>query len=465
MNKQTGKSKFLTVLIFLGDLFLINFVICFLSYLGLVPSNNDITPVFRQIILVLNASYIPVFYLIKEQHERRVFEMDRMMRLAFYAVVFHFAFFYTLINFLYIPHLPISFLFTYYAILYVLISCWWVMGRVILKKIRIKGFNYRNVVIVGAGRNGVELANTIKRDPTFGFRLLGYFDDNPNVKTGDIPLLGSVEDVTDYIQQNSVDEIYCALPDSQGDRIIRLLNFAEKNFVRFFIIPGYHTYLKRMVDMHMLNGVPFFSLLTEPLANDMNRGVKRVFDIVFSLLVLTLIFPYVFVFTAIAIRLSSPGPIFFKQARTGLKGEDFYCYKFRTMKVNKDADQLQAQKNDPRKTKVGDLLRKTNIDELPQFFNVLKGDMSVVGPRPHMLKHTEDYSALIDKYMIRHFVKPGITGWAQVRGFRGETKKLEQMEGRVNMDVWYIENWSLWLDLKIIFLTVFNVFKGEKNAY
>ncbi len=168
MNKRTGKSKFLTSLIFLGDLFLINFVICFLSFIGLVPSNNDITPIFRQIILVLNVSYIPVLNLIKLQHEQRFFEMERMIRLAFYAVVFHFTFFYTLINFLYIPNLPIGFLFTYYAILYVLISCWWVAGRVILKEIRIKGFNYRNIVIIGAGKNGVELANTIQETGTNG---------------------------------------------------------------------------------------------------------------------------------------------------------------------------------------------------------------------------------------------------------------------------------------------------------
>ena len=150
---------------------------------------------------------------------------------------------------------------------------------------------------------------------------------------------------------------------------------------------------------------------------------------------------------------------------TGLKGEDFDCYKFRTMHVNEDSDKLQAVKNDPRKTKVGDFLRKTNIDEIPQFFNVLKGDMSVVGPRPHMLKHTEDYSALIDTYMIRHFVKPGLTGWAQVNGFRGETKKLEQMERRVEMDVWYIENWTPWLDFKIVVKTIVNIIVGEKNAY
>lgn len=160
-----------------------------------------------------------------------------------------------------------------------------------------------------------------------------------------------------------------------------------------------------------------------------------------------------------------PGPVFFKQKRTGLNGKTFTCFKFRSMRVNDDADQLQATKNDPRTTKWGEIMRHTNIDELPQFINVLLGSMSVVGPRPHMLKHTEQYSSIIDKYMIRHFVKPGITGWSQVNGFRGETKELGQMEGRISGDIWYIEHWTFGLDLYIIYKTIANAIHGEENAY
>lgn len=465
MNKRFGKSRFFSVFVFLGDLFLINFVFFALYCADFLPAEFLRGSLVRQVVLLLNASYLPVFYLIREQHQQRVFEMDKMIRLAFYAIVLHFMFFSILLNFLYLPKLPLKFLASYYFMLYMLVSLWWVSGRIYLKKLRGKGRNFRSIVILGAGRNGVELAKTIKKDPTFGFNLLGYFDDNLDLKTGDIPLLGRIEDVYDFVEQNNVDEIFCSLPYTQGERILKILDFSERNLIRFYIIPGYYTYLKRRIDMHSLNGIPYFSLFREPLENDLNRAIKRGFDILFSLMVLIGIFPFVFLFSAIAIKLSSPGPIFFKQLRTGLQGEDFYCFKFRTMKVNAEADKLQAQKNDPRKTRLGELMRKTNIDELPQFLNVLKGDMSVVGPRPHMLKHTEDYSQLIDKYMIRHLVKPGITGLAQVRGFRGETKEVEQMEGRVNMDVWYIQNWSMWLDLKIIFQTVFNVFKGEKNAY
>jgi putative colanic acid biosynthesis UDP-glucose lipid carrier transferase len=201
-----------------------------------------------------------------------------------------------------------------------------------------------------------------------------------------------------------------------------------------------------------------------PLKNPLNSAIKRAFDIVFSAVFL-IFSPLIFIPVAIGIKLSSPGPIFFKQERTGYLGRSFYCYKFRTMRVNATADSAQATKDDPRKTKFGDFLRRTSIDELPQFFNVLRGDMSVVGPRPHMLKHTELYSSIISSYMVRHFVRPGITGWAQVNGYRGITDELWKMEKRVEHDVWYIEHWNFFLDLKIIVRTVINALGGEKNAF
>lgn len=217
--------------------------------------------------------------------------------------------------------------------------------------------------------------------------------------------------------------------------------------------------------MEVMDSIPLLTIRREPLQAAYNRAIKRAFDIIFSFCILITIYPVLYTIAGFLIKRSSPGPILFKQKRTGLYGHEFECYKFRTMKMNEQADSMQAVKNDPRKTKIGDFLRRTNLDEFPQFVNVLKGDMSVVGPRPHMLRHTEQYSALIDKYMIRHLVKPGVTGWAQVTGYRGETRTLEQMEGRVKRDVWYIENWSFFLDLKIIVITVLNMFRGEDNAY
>ena len=215
----------------------------------------------------------------------------------------------------------------------------------------------------------------------------------------------------------------------------------------------------------LIGSVPILRLHEEPLSSFENRMIKRTFDFLFSLLFLCTLFPVIFLIVSAVIKTTSPGPIFFKQKRNGLNGKEFWCYKFRSMKVNKDADKVQATINDPRKTKFGNFMRKTNIDELPQFINVLLGDMSIVGPRPHMLKHTEEYSQLINKYMVRHFIKPGITGWAQVTGFRGETRELSQMEGRVKADIWYMEHWTFMLDLYIIYKTVANALRKDKQAY
>lgn len=219
------------------------------------------------------------------------------------------------------------------------------------------------------------------------------------------------------------------------------------------------------MEVEMINGMPVLSLRKEPLRKTYNKAIKRAFDIFVSGVFLVTCFWWIYLIVALITKITMPGPVFFRQKRNGLLGEEFYCLKFRSMKVNKEADRLQATKNDPRKTKWGNLMRHYSIDELPQFINVFMGSMSVVGPRPHMVRHTEEYSALIDKYMVRHFVKPGITGWAQVSGARGETEYLWQMEDRIKKDIWYIENWSLWLDIKIMYYTVRNAVFGDGQAY
>ncbi len=311
----------------------------------------------------------------------------------------------------------------------------------------------------------MELYNVLRDDLAYGFNVLGFFDDNTALKEILPNYLGRIEEMNDFVSEHKVDEIYCTIPGANSDKISNLLLFAEKHMIRFYIVPEFYRDIKKSMVMEIMEFIPLLSIRNEPLQSVSKRAVKRTFDIVFSTLVLILLYPVLYLIIGLLIKLSSPGPILFKQKRTGIYGKEFDCYKFRTMKVNKDADLVQAVKNDPRTTKIGSFLRRTNLDEIPQFLNVLLGDMSVVGPRPHMLKHTEQYSKLIDKYMVRHLVKPGITGWAQITGYRGETKTLEQMEGRVKRDVWYIENWSFFLDLKIIFVTVLNMFRGEKNAY
>ena len=234
--------------------------------------------------------------------------------------------------------------------------------------------------------------------------------------------------------------------------------------VRFYYVPISAESLGLNLKREQMDDLEVYTTYENPLQNSVNGAEKRAFDL---LLVLVFLIPTLLVFPIvwILIKIQSPGPIFFKQKRTGLDGKDFYLYKFRSMHVNKDSDKVQATKDDPRKYPFGNFMRKTNLDEVPQIFNILKGDMSVVGPRPHMLAHTAQYSQLIDKYMVRHFVKPGVTGWAQVMGFRGETKELWEMEERVKRDIWYMEHWSIWLDIRIVWMTMKTFFVHDKKAY
>ena len=342
--------------------------------------------------------------------------------------------------------------------------------RYMVKSFRKMGWNTVSVFFVGSASNMLELYNEMMGDLSHGYRVKGYFNDTPSsVFPENIPCLGSVADVIPYLEKNNskdVRQLYCCLTSDREGDIRDIINFCENHVVRFFSVPNVRNYLKRRMNMELLGEVPILYIREEPLRQIENRLGKRLFDIAFSSLFLLIFFPFIFLVVATIIKITSPGPIFFRQKRNGLNGKEFYCYKFRSMKVNAQADTMQAVKDDPRKTKFGDFMRKTNIDELPQFINVLLGDMSVVGPRPHMLKHTEEYSELINRYMVRHLIKPGITGWAQVNGCRGETKELYQMEERVRKDIWYVENWTFWLDLRIIWLTVRNMLmRNEKMAY
>ena len=356
----------------------------------------------------------------------------------------------------------------FYVVLIISIITYRLVFRRILELYRKRGENVRKVVLVGSHANMIELYHSMTDDPTSGYRVLGYFEDEPaNGYFERVPYLGTPKDVIDYLSYRAgeIDQLYCSLPSVRSGEILPIINYCENHLVRFFSVPNVRNYLKRRMYFEMLGNVPVLSIRREPLELRENRILKRGFDLVCSLLFLCTLFPIIYIVVGLAIKLSSPGPIFFKQKRNGEDGREFWCYKFRSMKVNAESDILQATEYDPRKTKVGDFIRRTNIDELPQFINVLKGDMSMVGPRPHMLKHTDEYSHLINKFMVRHFVKPGITGWAQVTGFRGETKELWQMEGRVQRDIWYIEHWTFILDLYIIYKTVYNVLCGDKEAY
>ena len=356
----------------------------------------------------------------------------------------------------------------FYIVLIVVIVSYRLAFRYFLELYRKQGGNVRKVILIGSHENMQELYHAMTDDPTSGYRVLGYFEDFPSDRyPSDILYLGHPQEVNNFLEQNvgRVDQLYCSLPSARSAEIVPIINYCENHLVRFFSVPNVRNYLKRRMHFEMLGNVPVLSIRREPLELLENRIVKRTFDIVCSTLFLCTVFPFIYIIVGIAIKMSSPGPIFFKQKRSGEDGKEFWCYKFRSMRVNTQCDTLQATEHDPRKTRIGEIIRKTSIDELPQFINVFKGDMSIVGPRPHMLKHTQEYSQLINKFMVRHFVKPGITGWAQVTGYRGETKELWQMEGRVMRDIWYIEHWTFLLDLYIMYKTVYNAIHGEKTAY
>lgn len=294
----------------------------------------------------------------------------------------------------------------------------------------------------------------------------GYFEDAQEVnEISFFPILGNRKECIPYAIENGITEIYSTLSPEKHPYVYELAHTAEMNMIRFKFVPDFHLFVNRNIHIDFVQDIPILSLRSEPLEDITSRIQKRLFDITFSFLIIVLLLSWLMPIIAIFIKLSSKGPVFFIQLRSGKNNHHFRCYKFRTLQVNKEADVKQVTQNDNRMTKVGSFLRKTNLDELPQFFNVLLGNMSVVGPRPHMLRHTEDYSRILGEYMIRHFVKPGVTGWAQVHGFRGEIKKEEQLRKRIEHDIWYMENWSLWLDLRIVFLTIYITIKGDKNAY
>lgn len=324
--------------------------------------------------------------------------------------------------------------------------------------------DYKQVIIIGAGPLGLELKNFMKDNIILGYKVAGFFDDPEHAAPGML-LLGGPEESIAYAKAHRIKEVFCALPDTELDRIQVLMRRADREMIRFKMVPDVKDYFKKNVSVQWFGHIPVLSPRTEPLEIKSNQVLKRSFDVLVSLMVIIFVLSWVIPLMAILIKAGSRGPVFFRQLRSGKDNVPFYCLKFRSMVINDEADSRQAQKMDSRITGIGAFMRRNSIDELPQFINVLFGEMSVIGPRPHMLQHTAEYSALIDQFMVRHLVLPGITGWAQIKGFRGETTAEESMQERVRADIWYLENWSFLLDLKIMFLTAWHVIIGNENAH
>ena len=339
-------------------------------------------------------------------------------------------------------------------------------GRRYLRREAAKPENRRTAVVVGAGALGVKVARAFQARGDIGMSFLGYFDDRMDERVDRSAVtkrLGSLAQVASYVREHTVHEVYVTLPLGSQPRIVQLLEQVQGTTASVYFVPdvfGISIIQGRLQDM---NGVPVVGLCETPFTGT-NRLVKRVSDLVLASLILLLISPLLLVL-AIGVKLSSPGPVVFKQRRNGLDGEEIIVYKFRSMRAQDNGDVVtQATKDDPRVTPFGAFIRRTSLDELPQFFNVLQGRMSIVGPRPHAVAHNEMYRQMIKAYMVRHKVKPGITGWAQIHGLRGETDTIEKMQARVEYDLEYLRNWSLGLDLQIIARTIKVVF-FDHNAY
>jgi len=329
----------------------------------------------------------------------------------------------------------------------------------LLKKYRkvFKG-NLRKVVIVGLNKKTDQLRKYFNDNPDYGYQLKKTFDLNKKDKI-------SINDVISFISENEIDEIYSSVAEMNNKELLSLIDYADNNLKILKFLPDNKEIYSKKLDFTYYGYLPILSLRSIPIDEPINLFTKRSFDIFFSLLIIIGILSWLTPLIGLLIKLESKGPVFFKQKRNGLDYKEFYCYKFRSMKPNPEAHLHQIRKGDPRVTRIGKFIRKTSIDELPQFINVLKGDMSVVGPRPHMVSHTHMYAEKIDKFMVRHFIKPGITGLAQVSGFRGEVEDDDFIKNRVKYDIYYLENWSIIMDIRIVIKTVFDALRGDDKAY
>ena len=349
-------------------------------------------------------------------------------------------------------------LFRFFIKIFVLIALFKITIYILLIKYReYIGGNYRNVIIIGDNKNTNQLTRIFKTRKEFGYSYKAKF----NTNSDDF----SLDTCFNYIKENDIDEVYCSISELTDIEISKIINYADNNLKIVKFIPDVKKIFTKNLLFEYYDYLPILSLRKIPLEEPVNKFLKRVLDIVVSLLVIILIMSWLVPLIGVLIKLESKGNVFFKQKRSGINNNHFMCYKFRSMKKNDNADLVQMTKGDMRVTEMGKFIRKTSIDELPQFFNVLKGDMSVVGPRPHMISHTKMYADSVDRFMVRHFVKPGITGMAQIKGCRGEIETKRDIINRVKYDIFYLENWSILLDFKIVFLTVFNIFKGEEKAY
>jgi len=460
MYKHGRYRIIIGILFVLGDMIMLNLLYFSMLYAFNVKFND----VYHLIFVFLNLGYLLSFVIVPvDFNDVQQMRTIHLLERNFYKLTVTAFILITSMFFLQIAE-PTSRLFvlTFFSAACILMTInQWLIRRLLSISMKQK---FSKGIILGAGQLGDKIFKEMLDNLYNGVVILGFFDDDLNKTRKEIK--GTIEDAKDFILKNGITDVFCTLPRSAEDKIVDFIKFSEKNVLNFHIVPdmGYY-YSNNQTIVTPIGKVPVFLLRHVPLGYVHNALIKRGFDVLFSSIAIILLFPILFPVLAILIKLSSPGPIIFKQQRTGVRGKEFTCLKFRTMKMSNDAHTKQATRDDDRKTKIGDFMRKTSLDELPQLFNVLMGDMSLVGPRPHMTMHTNEYSPQVDKYMVRHFIKPGITGLAQIRGFRGETKDIELMEQRIKSDVEYVENWTLGMDIKIMLQTALLLMKGDEKAF
>lgn len=447
--KQHRYSGFITPISYSLDLLVINLFSYFL------PINFQNPWLFHCYISLawVVLSFKNEFYVIHRYSKAVV-----LLRKLFTQFGFFFLILYAYIGFFKQPLMSRLALGQYFILVFISIGFLKIFNFFLLNKYRerIKG-NIRNVVVIGKSKKANQLIEVFNERREFGYQFKRQF----STKDTNFDIIACFR----YIVNNNIDEIYCSVSELRNEELSAFINFADNNLKTLKFLPDNKNIFSKKLKFEYYDYLPILSLRDIPLHNSLNAILKRTFDIIFSILVIFGILIWLGPLLALLITLESRGPVFFIQKRTGFDNNEFQCFKFRSMAQNEAADDQQAGKNDMRVTRIGKFIRSTSIDELPQFYNVLFGNMSVVGPRPHMLKHTDEYASRVDKYMLRHFVKPGITGLAQIRGYRGEIERESDIQNRIKFDIFYVENWSFFLDVKIIVQTVINALKGEEKAY
>jgi len=446
---KSRESK-LMILYLITDLIILNLSILFVVSLSSIMNFKDYH-LLSSYLLHANLSWVITYFILSNKNiYLRDGYINRVKRIT--GRVFIFIIVALILAYLYMPRMTYSrlFLLEYTAVFYVGKLVYYYLLYAYLTMLREKGIHVNRAIIVGLNETGRMLFELIKCNPTLGYKFMGYVSDDKF----DNGVIGKVDDLEKIIKQHHVEIVFVTLSlfnDTTNTK--EYLRLCNRTGVRLRFVPENQQWFRNRMNMESVGQLVLINPQEIPLDNFESLFTKRLFDIVFSSMVIILLLSWLLPILAILIKLNSKGPVFFIQKRTGINNKTFNCIKLRSMKVNAESDIKQACKGDTRITKLGNFLRKSNLDELPQFFNVLFGQMSVVGPRPHMLKHTDQYSEIIERYLVRHYIKPGITGWAQVSGYRGETDELWKMQKRVQYDMNYLEHWNFWWDIKIVVMT------------